>query len=185
MHVSLTVMKWRKSSSTVRSIVLNDPFESDWTSMDNGQTSNYIKLHHLSLCAKIAAVATRPSSSAFFGAFFFVAREDSRESVVKLASWTEAWNWSYKFLQCLKFKMIKMSSNDIIAVDWVDSFLIHDKFSDTEGIYFKTAYPACAGRMGSKRWLRSFRPTSRTVFSMWSICLIHHAHQHENHIGSY
>ncbi len=65
-------MKWRKSSSTVRSIVLNDlAFESDWTSVDNcGQTSNYVKLHHLSLCAKIAAVATRPSSSAFFGAFF-------------------------------------------------------------------------------------------------------------------
>ena len=33
------------------------------------------------------------------------------------------------------------------------------------------AQPACAGRMGSNRWFKSFRPTSRTVFSMWSICL--------------
>lgn len=64
------------------------------------------------------------------------------------------------------------------------SLLILDKFSDPQGICFKTAYPACAGRMGSKRWLRSFRPTSRTVFSMWSICLHMHIKMriYENHI---
>lgn len=60
------------------------------------------------------------------------------------------------------------------AVDW------HGQRSwgthGTHGTYLaklslSQAQPACAGRMGSNRGFKSFRPTSRTVFSMWSICL--------------